>query len=179
MDGCRWVGVTSAVSLLLVWTGAVITIRKCFIVRSKASLCKCNKIGARRQWLAESSGVEGLSSETQALNQWDTAKAEGQKPGAQQVPQGGQVGDGEVVWVQTPSPHHTDDKVGDIKEDGHLEGEENWAEKGLSMMKHHKQSVFKHIYQNIHNNHSKSTGGLIVSSSLSSLTESSLSCRFP
>ena len=81
------------------------------------------KLGATRQWLAKSSAAEGLSSETQALNQWDTAKAEGQKPGAQQVPKGRQVGDGEVVRVQTPSPHHADDEVGNIKEDGHLEGE--------------------------------------------------------
>lgn len=78
-----------------------------------------------------SSGVKGKNSETKALNQWDTVEAEGQKPGAQQIPQGGQIGDGEVVRVQTQSPHHTDDEIGNVKEDGHLGGEENWAEKAV------------------------------------------------
>lgn len=68
-------------------------------------------------------------SETQALDQGDAAEAEGQEAGPQQVPQRGQVGDGEVVRVQTPSPHQADDEVGNVKEDGHLEGEETevWA----------------------------------------------------
>ncbi len=78
-----------------------------------------------------SSGVKRKNSETKAVNQWDTAEAEGQKPGAQQIPQGGQIGDGEVVRVQTPSPHHMDDEVSNIKEDGHLGEEENWAEKAV------------------------------------------------
>ncbi len=59
--------------------------------------------------------VKGKNSETQALNQRDTAEAKGQKAGSQQIPQGGQVGDGEIVRIQAPSPHHTDDEVGNIK----------------------------------------------------------------
>lgn len=62
-----------------------------------------------------SSVVKGKNSETQALNQRDAAEAKGQKAGAKQIPQGGQVGDGEVVRIQAPSPHHTDDEIGKIK----------------------------------------------------------------
>lgn len=51
-------------------------------------------------------------------------EAEGEEAGPQQVTHSSQVGDGEVVRVQTPSPHHTDDEVGDVKEDGHLDGED-------------------------------------------------------
>ena len=39
-------------------------------------------------------------------------KTEREEAGPQQIPQGRQVGDGEVVRVQAPSPHHTDDEVG-------------------------------------------------------------------
>lgn len=64
----------------------------------------------------------GRDSETQALEQQDAAEAQGKKAGAQQVPKGRQVGDGEVVRVQAPPPHQADDEVGDVEEDGHLEG---------------------------------------------------------
>lgn len=67
----------------------------------------------------------GKHSETQALNQGDAAEAEGQKARPQQVPQSGQVGDGEVVRVQAPPPHRADDEVGKVKEDGHLFGGEH------------------------------------------------------
>lgn len=98
-------------------------------VRLKASWRKCKKTGETRQlagdkwvgWLVDWLGGE-RDSETQALQQRDAAEAQGKKAGAQQVPQGRQVGDGEVVRVQAPPPHQADDEVGDVEEDGHLEG---------------------------------------------------------
>lgn len=72
-------------------------------------------------WLVGWLGGE-RDSETQALEQRDAAEAQGKEAGAQQVPQGRQVGDGEVVRVQAPPPHQADDEVGDVEEDGHLEG---------------------------------------------------------
>lgn len=70
-------------------------------------------------------------SETQSLEQRDGAEAQGQEAGAQQVAQRRQVGDGEVVWVQAPPPHQTDDEVGDVEEDGHLEGRRSAGVNGL------------------------------------------------
>lgn len=127
----------------------IISMWKCFTytVWLKASWCKCSKIGATRQsWLVK----RGNNSETQALKQWDTAEAEGQKAGTQQVPQGGQVGDGEVVRVQTPSPHHTDDEVCDIKEDGHLKGEDKLGlekTKVVDIMGEHTSNEHKNTWQ--------------------------------
>lgn len=77
---------------------------------------RCNKT----EFGEEFSG-DGENSETQTLNQRDAAEAESQEASAQQVPQSGQVRDGEVVGVQTPSPHYSDDEVSNIKEDGDLE----------------------------------------------------------
>lgn len=65
--------------------------------------------------------LSGLS-ETHGLEQRDGAEAQGEEAGAQQVAQRRQVGDGEVVRVQAPPPHQADDEVGDVEEDGHLEG---------------------------------------------------------
>lgn len=65
--------------------------------------------------------LSGLS-ETHSLEQRDGAEAQGEEAGAQQVAQRRQVGDGEVVRVQAPPPHQADDEVGDVEEDGHLEG---------------------------------------------------------
>lgn len=66
----------------------------------------------------------GGHSETEALNQGDAVKAEGQKARPQKVTHCSQVWDGEVVRVQTLPPHQTDDEVSNIKEDGDL-GEED------------------------------------------------------
>lgn len=63
-------------------------------------------------------------SETEALNQGDDVKAEGQKASPQKVTNSGQVRNGEVVRVHPPPPHQTDDEVGNIEEDGDL-GEED------------------------------------------------------
>lgn len=54
-------------------------------------------------------------SQSQAVNEWDTAEAEGQEASAQQVSQGRQVWDGEVVRVQTPPPHQPNDEVSYIQ----------------------------------------------------------------
>lgn len=74
--------------------------------------------------LPQHSWVSGEDSQAQTLNQRDGAETEGQEAGAQQVPQSRQVGDGEVVGVQTSSPHQTDNEIGNIEQDGHL-SEEN------------------------------------------------------
>lgn len=69
-------------------------------------------------------------SETQRLDQRDGAEAQGEEASAQQVAQRRQVGDGEVVRVQAPPPHQADDEVGDVEEDGHLEGKKSAAVEG-------------------------------------------------
>lgn len=66
----------------------------------------------------------GGHSETEALNQGDAVKAQGQKAGSQKITNGGQIWNGEVVRIHTRPPHQTDNKVGNIKENGDL-GEED------------------------------------------------------
>lgn len=51
-------------------------------------------------------------------------EAEGQEAGPQQVPQSGQVGDGEVVRVHASAPHPVNHPVRHVEEDHHLNGAE-------------------------------------------------------
>ena len=51
---------------------------------------------------------------------WDVCEAEGQQAGAQQVAQRCQVGDGEVVWVQTLTPRPPNQHLSHTQQDHHL-----------------------------------------------------------
>ena len=44
-------------------------------------------------------------------------EAEGEEAGPQQVTQGSQVGDGEVVWIHASAPHPVDHPVCQVEED--------------------------------------------------------------
>lgn len=52
-------------------------------------------------------------------------EAEGEEAGPQQVTQGSKVGDGEVVWVHSSTPHPVNHPVCQVEEDHHLEEEAN------------------------------------------------------
>lgn len=48
-------------------------------------------------------------------------EAEGEEAGSQQVTQSGQIGDGEVVWVHSSTPHPVNHPVCQVEEDHHLD----------------------------------------------------------
>lgn len=54
-------------------------------------------------------------------NEPEDMEAECQQPSAEKVPQGCQVRDGEVVWVQAAAPHPVHHPVCDVEQDQHLE----------------------------------------------------------
>ena len=54
-------------------------------------------------------------------NEPEDVEAECQEPGAEKVPQGCQVRDGEVVWVQAAAPHPVHHPVCDVEQDQHLQ----------------------------------------------------------
>ena len=54
-------------------------------------------------------------------------EAEGEEAGSQQVTQGSQVGDGEVVGVHASTPHPVDHPVCQVEEDNHLEQDKEEA----------------------------------------------------
>lgn len=51
-------------------------------------------------------------------------KTEREEAGPQQIPQGRQVGDGEVVGVHASAPHPVNHPVCQVEEDQHLEEDE-------------------------------------------------------
>lgn len=48
-------------------------------------------------------------------------EAEGEEAGSQKVPEGSQVGDGEIVWVHSSTPHPVNHPVCQVEEDHHLD----------------------------------------------------------
>ena len=47
-------------------------------------------------------------------------ESDGKKGSAQQVPDGGQVGNGHIVWVLPPPPDKVDQPLGDVQQQHHL-----------------------------------------------------------
>lgn len=57
-----------------------------------------------------------------AVDEPDEAETDGQESSAQEITQGSEVGDGEIVWVQSLPPHQAHDQVGHVEQDPHLGG---------------------------------------------------------
>lgn len=55
----------------------------------------------------------------------DQSETQGQEACAQQVPQSCEVGDGEVVWVHTPSPQPLHHQTGHKQQNQHLQKSNN------------------------------------------------------
>lgn len=53
-------------------------------------------------------------------NRQHESEAQSQEAGPQQVTQSGEVGDGEVVWIQAPSPQPAHHQAGGVEQNHHL-----------------------------------------------------------
>lgn len=55
-----------------------------------------------------------------AVDEPNEAETDGQEPSAQEITQGSEVGDGEVIRVQSLPPHQAHNQVGHVEQDPHL-----------------------------------------------------------
>lgn len=54
------------------------------------------------------------------MNKPNQAETDSQESGAQEIPQGSEVGDGEIIRIQCLPPHQAHNKVSHIEQDSHL-----------------------------------------------------------
>lgn len=55
-----------------------------------------------------------------AVDEPNEAETDGQEPSAQEITQGSEVGDGEIIRVQSLPPHQAHNQVSHVEQDPHL-----------------------------------------------------------